>query len=330
LTAVHSRSITVAAVLADAHASSFAAPERTLTMHDVIIIGGSYAGLAAALQLGRARRRVLIIDAGERRNRFVQHAHGFLTRDGQSPDSIAAAGRADVARYPTVSFRDGSVSAVRAIDGGFAVRAGDDEHTARRLILATGVVDELPAIPGLAERWGQSVYPCPYCDGYERNLGRLAVLATGPLSMHQAVLVSEWAAPGQTTFFLNGIFEPDAAQLATLAARGISIERTLVESAAGDAPTIELRLRDGRVHRADGLFLHPHTIIKDRFAEQLGCELDAGPLGAIYKIDPTRETTVPGVFACGDVGLGMPAVAYAVADGTRAGASAHQSLVFRP
>lgn len=298
-------------------------------MHDVIIIGGSYAGLAAALQLARARRSVLVIDAGQRRNRFVQHAHGFLTRDGQSPAAIAALGRQDVARYPTVTFLDGAVDAARAVEGGFAVRVGDDQHQARRLIIATGVADELPAIAGLAERWGQSAYNCPYCDGYERELGAIAILATGPQSMHHAVLVAEWAGPGQATFFLNGAFEPDAAELATLAARAITVDRTPVVRVGGDAPHIDLHLRDGRTHQADGLFLATRTVIRDRFAEQLGCELDTGPLGAYYKTDPLKETTVPGVYACGDVGSQSPAVAFAVADGTRAGISAHQSLVFR-
>jgi thioredoxin reductase len=299
-------------------------------MHDVIIIGGSYAGLAAALQLGRARRSVLVLDAGQRRNRFVTSSHGFLGQDGQSPEVIVERGRVDVRAYPTVALREALVTEARAIDGGFAVRDGAAEHRARRLILATGVADELPAIPGLSERWGKTVFVCPYCDGYERNLGRLGVLATGPWAVHQAVLVSEWAGAGLATLFLNGAFEPDGAQLADLAARRIHVEPGPVMSAAGEAGTIELALRDGRARELDALFLLPRVVIRDRFAEQLGCDLDVGPLGPFYKTDAMKETTVPGVFACGDVGLPAPAVAFAVADGTRAGVSAHQSLVFRP
>lgn len=131
-------------------------------MVDVIIIGGSYSGLAAALMLGRARRSVLIIDAGQRRNRFVNHAHGFLGQDGQPPEAIAAKGRSEVFAYPTVAWREGLASEARAFPGGFAVRAGAEEHQGKRLILATGVVDELPAIPGVAERWGKSAFFCPY------------------------------------------------------------------------------------------------------------------------------------------------------------------------
>ncbi len=299
-------------------------------MHDVIIVGGSYAGLAAALQLARARRRVLILDAGQRRNRFATSSHGFLGQDGQTPDAIAARGRADVLAYPTVALRESTVTEIRAGEGGFAVRAGADEHPGRRVILATGLADEMPAIPGLGERWGRTVFHCPYCHGYELNMGRIGVLATSPLSVHQAALVSEWGAVGQTTFFLNAAFEPDEAQLAELASRRIGVERELVASAAGEAPAIEIQLRDGRARELDALFLLPRVVMEDRFAEQLGCELDMGPLGPFYKTDAMKETTVPGVFACGDVGLPTPAVALAVADGTRAGIAAHQSLVFRP
>src|SRR5262245_60686394 len=138
-------------------------------MHDVIIIGGSYAGLAAALQLGRARRSVLILDAGQRRNRFAAHSHGFLSRDGAAPAEIAAEARKQVLAYPTVSLRELSVRELRAVDGGFAVCAVTESFRAKRLILATGVVDELPALPGLAEAWGKTAFHCPYCHGYELN-----------------------------------------------------------------------------------------------------------------------------------------------------------------
>jgi thioredoxin reductase len=298
-------------------------------MYDVIIVGGSYAGLSAALQVARARRKVLVLDAGQRRNRFAKSAHGFLGQDGQAPGSIAEKGRAEVLAYPTVTWREAEVTRARSISGGFSVQAGADEYEARRLILATGVVDELPAIAGLRERWGQTVFHCPYCHGYELGRGRLGVLAMSPLSLHSAALVSDWAAPGQTTFFLNGVFEPDAEQLADLKTREIHLERELVSAAEGEAPAIDVRLRDGRTSRLDGLFVMSRTLVNNPIAEQLGCELEQGPTGAYYKTDPMKETTVPGVFACGDVALPMGAVSFAVADGTRAGSSAHQSLIFR-
>src|SRR4051794_34379086 len=145
-------------------------------MDDVIIVGGSYAGLAAAMQLGRARRDVLVVDAGERRNRAVMHAHGILGFDGHSPAVIAATGKAQVLAYPTVRWLDATVSGARGAVDGFVVSAGGQDHAARRLILATGLVDDTPAIPGLRERWGRTVFHCPYCDGYELDRGRVGVL----------------------------------------------------------------------------------------------------------------------------------------------------------
>ena len=126
-------------------------------MFDVIIVGGSYAGLAAALQLGRARRSVLVVDAGLRRNRFAASSHGFLGQDGQAPQAISAKGRAEVSAYPSVRWLEATAGQVRAVGDGFALRAGGEEHASRRLILATGVVDELPAVEGLTERWGKTV-----------------------------------------------------------------------------------------------------------------------------------------------------------------------------
>ncbi len=297
-------------------------------MDDVIVIGGSYAGIAAALQLARARRRVLVLDAGQRRNRFASSSHGFLGQDGQSPEAIAAKGRSALLAYPTAAWRAAAVTETRAIEGGFVVRAQDEEHRARKLILATGVVDELPAVPGLAERWGKSVFHCPYCHGYELGKGRVGVLAVGELSMHQAVLASEWAAPGQTTLFLNGTFEPTAEHLAELEAHGVRIEAEPVARIGGDAPGVEVQLHYGHGVQLDGLFVLPHTRVAGPFAEQLGCELDTSPVGSFYKTDAMKDTTVPGVFACGDAGLPMGSVAFAVADGVRAGVSAHRSLVF--
>jgi len=299
-------------------------------VYDAIIIGGSFAGIAAGLQLARARRRVLVLDVGQRRNRFARHSHGFLGQDGQTPGAIAAKGRAELLAYPTVTWKEARAEEAASTPDGFLVQAGTETYRAKRLILATGVSDELPAIPGLADGWGKRVFLCPYCDGYELGLGRLGVLATGLMSARFALLVSEWAAPGQTTLFLNGAVEPDAEERAALASRRITLERAPVVAAAHPNDGIELHLGDGRIHALDGLFLHPRGRINGPFAAQLGCELETGHLGPYYKTDVTKETTVRGVFACGDVAQPTPAIAYAVADGVRAGTSAHQSLVFRP
>jgi thioredoxin reductase len=299
-------------------------------MHDTIIVGGSYAGISAGLQLGRARRDVLVLDAGQRRNRTATASHGFLGQDGMDPGAIAAKGRSELLSYPTVTWQDAAVIDARPVPGGFALRTGVDEHVGRRLVLATGVVDELPAIPGLKERWGRTVFHCPYCHAYELGRGPLAVLATCPMSLHQAVLVSDWASPGGTTLFLSGALELDTVQRNDLAARGIHVEPMRVVEVAGGGPAIDVRLEDGRELRFHGLFLQPRTRPALALAESLGCALDEGPLGPFFRTDETKETTVRGVFACGDAARGMGSVAFAVGDGARAGMAAHQSLLFRP
>ncbi|MDB4943916.1 MAG: Thioredoxin reductase [Labilithrix sp.] len=298
-------------------------------MHDVIIIGGSYAGIAAATQLGRARKDVLVIDAGVRRNRNAAHAHGFFGHDGMPPGEIAARGRAEALAYPTVRWREGEASAAHGIADAFVVTVDGEHLEARRLVLATGVADELPPVPGLAERWGRTAFACPYCHGYELGVGRLGVLASSPFALHSAALVTEWAAPGEVTLFLNGAFEPDDAQLADLAERTVNVERRAVTRLTGAAAHVAVVLAGGEQIELEGLFVLPRVRPNGPFAGQLGCALDEGPFGPILATDPMKETSVPGVFACGDVASLQPAIALAVADGVRAGAAVHQSLVFR-
>ena len=294
------------------------------TEFDVIVIGGSYAGLSAAMQLARARRRVLVIDAGQRRNRYARHSHGFLGQDGREAAAIANDGRAQLMKYPTVRWIEGSVQrAEKAEQGFFRVTLQDgDAFNAQRLVLATGVVDELPPVPGLAERWGGTVFHCPYCHGYELMEGRIGVLATGPLSMHHALMLPDW---GQVTLILNGAFEPDAEQLASLEKRGVAIECTPVKAITGQA-TVELQ--DGRSLEMAGLFVVSRMHSGSPMAEQLGCELEQGPMGMYVRTDAMKATSVAGVYACGDAARMAGNVALAAADGTLAGVSAHQSLIF--
>jgi thioredoxin reductase len=297
-------------------------------MHDVIIIGGSYAGLAAAMQLGRARRTALVFDHGQPRNRFSHAAHGFLGFDGEHPDAIRERGRRQVAAYSTISFANARVLAVTGEQDHFRVVTDAGEHEARRIILASGVVDELPAIPGIAERWGQCVFHCPYCDGYERDLGRLGVIASTPHAAMHAILVSQWA--GQTHVFLAPGFELAADDRAQLVARGITLHPHPVREVTGTLGAVAVRLTgQASPIEVDALFVAAQSVVATELAAQLGLELDAGPAGAFYKTGVTKETNVPGVFACGDVSLPAGTVAFAVADGTRAGIAAHQSLVFR-
>jgi len=293
------------------------------TEFDAIVIGGSYAGLSAALQLARARRRVLVVDAGQRRNRFASDSHGFLTRDGHPAAAIASEGRANVAAYPTVSWHNGLALDARADENGFIVDL-DDGGTAhgQRLVLATGVRDELPPIDGLAERWGQSVFHCPYCHGYELGGGRIGVLASGPLSMHQAQMLPHW---GQVTLFTNGACPLDDAQRADLLARGVQVDETPVVRLVDTATVV---LADSRHEAMAGLFTFGRLHMASPLAERLGCAFEEGPLGQYIRTDEGRQTSVPGVFAGGDAMRAASSVALAVADGAMAGIGAHRSLLF--
>lgn len=291
---------------------------------DAIVIGGSYAGLSAALQLARARRQVLVVDAGRRRNRYASESHGFLTRDGQMAAAIAQAGRADVAAYDSVQWIDGSAVDARADGEGFTVELdGAGQVHGRRLVLATGVRDELPPIEGLAERWGRSVFHCPYCHGYELQQGAIGILANDELAFHQAMLLPDW---GKVTLFTNGRFTPDAEQRAAMAQRGVlAIEDTPVLRIEDSATVV---LADGRRIPHAGLFTYGRLHMASPIAAQLGCEFDEGPLGPFIRTDMTKQTTVPGVFAGGDATRPAGNVAMAVADGAMAGLGAHRSLIF--
>lgn len=287
-------------------------------MYDVIIVGGSYAGLSAGLQLARARRQVLVIDAAQRRNRFAATSHGFLGQDGQAPEMIAAEGRSQLMEYPTVTWVQDRVVQAE----GCSVRTEyNGAFQAKRLILATGVVDELPTIEGLQERWGKHVFHCPYCHGYELDQGRIGVLATSPLAMHHALMLPDW---GTTTLFTNGVFTPDADQQAQLDRRGVSVENAAVRRISGERADLEMD--DGRVFNLDGIFTMSRTRVSP-LAEQLGCELADGPTGPYLHTNDMRQTSVPGVFACGDTSLAAGSVALAVAEGVRAGVGAHFSLI---
>ena len=291
--------------------------------HHAIVVGGSYAGLAAALQLARARRRVLVIDEGVRRNRFAAASHGFLGQDGRPPGEIVAEARAQLMRYPTVAWESGRAERAERTGGGFRVVGPDGRRqVARRLVLATGVVDALPDIPGLAERWGRSAFHCPYCHGYELMEGAIGVIAVSPLSLHHALMLPDW---GPTDLLLNGAFVPDAEQAAQLARRGVSVEAAPIRDIAGERA--DVRLADGRVLSFAGLFVMPRTRVAGPLAAQLGCAFAAGPMGDYIRTDAIMATSVPGVFACGDAARAAGSVALAVGDGTMAGAATHRSLI---
>lgn len=292
-------------------------------LYDVIVVGGSYAGMAAALQLLRARRHVLVIDAGQRRNRFANHSHGFLSQDGVDPSEIAKRSREQLSRYETLAWYEGTAERAGGSRGAFSVVLADGRSSeGRRVLFATGVSDTLPAIEGLEERWGKSVFHCPYCHGYELDRGRIGVIATGLGSLHQALLLPDW---GDVTLFTNGALKLDEAQHGELAARGAKIEKVTIIRLEGEA---DVRLADGRLLSFAGLFTASRNRPATAIAETLGCELEETPFGFQIRTDGMKETSVSGAFACGDVARVPHSVSLAVGDGAWAGAQVHRSLVF--
>ena len=291
--------------------------------YDVIVIGGSYAGMAAALQLVRARRSVRVIDAGERRNRFASHSHGFLGQDGADPGEIAANARRQLEAYPPLSWHEGRAGAISGRVDNFTVTSTDGElHQGRRILLAIGVADQLPHIPGLAERWGKAVFHCPYCHGYEIDQGRIGIIGTGPMSIHQAELLTDW---GDVTLLANEAMELSPNARSALEHRGVTIDEVRIDKIEGHADVV---MADGRRLRFAGLFTVSRTDPSGSLAEAIGCTLEETPIGTQVRTDAENKTSVPGVFACGDLARAPHSVSLAVGSGAMAGAQVHRSLLW--
>jgi len=294
-------------------------------MMDVAIIGGSFAGLTAALQLGRASRTVSVLDAGAPRNRSSPGAHGVAGWHGIPPADILARFRADLQPYPSISLRTGVVTGVQGSQDAFRLLLDDNEQVfARRLILAHGVRDILPEIPGLTDAWGRRVLHCPYCHGYEMKGGSLAVLAVHPMSAHQALMLrADWSK--QVTLITAGMEEFD---WEALEQAGVRVERGGLAAVTEVPGGIDLTLTDGSIERHAALFLSPKTLLAGSPAEQLGCMLADGPMGLFVRVGPMAQTSIPGVFAAGDIARPMPNINFALADGAQAGSGCHASLLF--
>ena len=293
--------------------------------YDAMVVGGSFAGLSAAMQLTRTRRKVLLIDAARPRNRFAEASHGFLGQDGVAPSEIRRRALQQLARYPNFTLLEGEAQSAERSLGGFRVEmAGGRFAEAQVLVLALGVTDTLPSIPGLAERWGRTVLHCPYCHGYEIGGREIGILASSPLAAHQGGLLPDW---GPTTMFVEPGVAFDEGLQAMLVARGVTIETERVVELIGEGRRLEaVRLADGRIVEVHALFAQSKVSIASPLASQLGLELEEGPQGFHIKVQ-MGCTSMAGVFAAGDAASPMHNATLASASGVMAGISAHRALI---
>lgn len=293
------------------------------SVFDAVVVGGSFAGMSAALQLARACRTVAVIDAGQPRNRAAEVAHGCLGWDGAPPGDLLATGRRQLLAYERVHWIGDQARSAEGSEGeGFTIGcASGGVVRGKRLILAHGVTDHLPEVPGLAERWGRSVLHCPYCHGYEICGGELGFLVRqGEDAVAHATALSQW---GRVTLLHRG----DGADAAwaglsdALAALGTTVERSALVGVSGHATA---ELADGRTLPLQALFLHPEATLSSPIARQLGCGVENA--GCITT-DSSKQTTVPGVFACGDAARFAGNIALAIGEGALAGVATHRSLL---
>lgn len=293
-------------------------------MHDVIIIGGSFAGLAAATQLGRARRDVVVLDTGLPRNRFSPAAHGILGHDGLPPGEILGKARDQLATYTTVRRIDTRALAVSGSNDAFVVNTETGPLSARRLILAYGVSDTLPPIEGLQACWGLSALHCPYCHGFEFGDRRLAYLGFEGHELMMARLYRDWSR--DLVMFSNGR-TIDAETRAGLESLGVPVVEAPIRSLRHrDGHLTHVETTEGAIER-DAIFVAPTTAPSRDFHSALGCATDQMMINTFIKVDERQQTTVPGVYAAGDLSRPMHNATFAISTGVMAGAMTHHSLL---
>ena len=290
---------------------------------DVIIIGGSYGGLSAAMALGRALRNVLIIDSGLPCNRQTPHSHNFITHDGEKPDAIAEKAKAQVLHYSTVTFLNSLVVSGEKIGNEFSITTQTGEtFIARKLIFATGVKDIMPGIKGFSECWGISVIHCPYCHGYEVKSEKTGILANGNFAYHYAQLVSNLTK--DLTIFTNGKAEFSAEQMAKFKQHNIPVIEKEIDFLKHENGNVQqIVFKDKSTFELKAIYCRPDFVQHCKIAEILGCELTEQGL---IKVDMFQKTTVENVFACGDNASPMRSVANAVATGNIAGAIVNNGM----
>ncbi len=291
---------------------------------EVIIVGGSYSGLSAAMALGRSLRKVLVIDAGKPCNLQTPHSHNFLTQDGRKPAEISTIAREQVEQYDTISFFSGYAVSAKKVAEGFEIHTEAGEvFQSKKLILASGVKDIMPQIPGFTECWGISVIHCPYCHGYEVRNQKTGILANGDFAFEFGKMIANWT--GDLTLFTNGKSTLTDEQTAKLTAKGITvIETEIVHIDHTDGKIKQLVLKDGSKIPLQALYAKAGFEQSSNIPSSLGIELtDHGHI----KVDPMQKTSIPGIYACGDSTSQFRSVSYAVSTGTMAGAACNKELI---
>lgn len=291
---------------------------------DVIIIGGSYSGLAAAMSLGRALRKILVIDSGKPSNRQTPYSHNFLTQDGKAPAEIAALAKQQLERYNTVEFFNSVAVGAIKTENGFEIQVASGEtFNAGKLIFATGIRDMLPGIEGISECWGISVLHCPFCHGYEVRNEKTGIMGNGADGYELASLISNWTR--DLTLFTNGASTLTAEQTVKLEKHHIKIvENSIALLEHNNGYIQHIVFRDGTKLPVKAVYTRVPFRQHCQIPEYLGCELTED---GYIKVDPFQETTINGVFACGDNTTRLRTVANAVAMGTTAGMMLSRQLI---
>jgi thioredoxin reductase/SAM-dependent methyltransferase len=295
---------------------------------DVVVLGGGAAGLTAALNLGRVRRSVAVIDAGEPRNAPAAHVHGYLGREGTSPLELLRIGREEVATYGVRMVEGRAVAATGDLGHGFAVELDDGRRVlGRTLLVATGLVDELPPIPGLRERWGRDVVHCPFCHGWEVRDRPLVVLGTGGTGPHAAQVFTTLSE--DITLVVHDGVEPSPEQAAELAALGVEVRSGAVaEVVVDDDAVVGVRLADGEVLSAGAVVARGEMVARSSVLTSLGLDAEAHPMGGrAVPADPMGASAVPGVWVAGNVADLAANVVMSAAAGARAAGAVHAHLL---